>query len=81
MVAAVPDRDEGEAEEEAEGAAHLNGDTGDGFGHLFLVYFENFNRLSSKYFWASFKHNLGDEGGEGVDELLLLDEGVVGGGP
>ena len=46
MVAAVPDRDEGEAEEEAEGAAHL-----------------------------------GDQGGDGVDQLLLLHEGVVGGGP
>ena len=46
MVAAVPDGDEGEAEEEAEGAAHL-----------------------------------GDQGGDGVDQLLLLHEGVVWGGP
>ena len=46
MVAAVPDGDEGEAEEEAEGAAHL-----------------------------------GDEGGERVDQLLLLHEGAVGGRP
>ena len=42
MVAAVPDGDEGEAEEEAEGAAHL-----------------------------------GDQEGDGVDQLLLLHEGVV----
>ena len=45
MVAAVPDRDEGEAEEEAEGAAHLKGDNGEAFGHLFLASFGNFNRL------------------------------------
>ena len=46
MVAAVPDGDEGEAKEEAEGAAHL-----------------------------------GHQGGEGVDQLLLLHEGVVRGRP
>ena len=35
MIASIPDSDEGEAEEEAEGAAHLKGDNGEAFGHLF----------------------------------------------
>ena len=62
MVAAVPDGDEGEAKEEAEGAAHLHikkkkNQENEGAAHL------------------------GHQGGEGVDQLLLLHEGVVRGRP
>ena len=101
MIASIPDGDEGEAEEETEGASHLSkalkndissaratrkADKEDGY--------DDHDQDNHDHDHDDHDHNdhdhddhdhddddqhLCDEGGQGVDELLLLNESVIGG--
>ena len=86
MIASIPDGDEREAEEETEGASHLSkalkndissaratrkADKEDGY--------DDHDHDHDDHDHDDDDQHLCNEGGQGVDELLLLDESVIGG--